>query len=150
MKIRLSVGNEKTEEVRQFLTEHGIELDDNSDFILIQKNSAVSRLPVRNLKTGEKIYIQTNDIVYLESFGHNIIIHSTVGEYVTGEPLNQLELMLDRERFVRVSASVLVAHTHIQRISPALSRKYVLYLSDGAIVDVTRGYYAEFKDRFGL
>ena len=150
MKIRLAVGKESMDEVQLFLSEHGIELDDDSEFILIQKSKYVSRLPVKNSKSGEKIYLSTKDIIYLESFGHNVFLHAINGDYVTSEPLYQLELMINPERFVRVSASVIVSHVHIKQITAMLSQKYALHLSNGAIVDVTRSYYHDFKERFGL
>ena len=54
------------------------------------------------------------------------------------------------EKFLRVSNSVIVARAAIVRISPALSMKFTLTLSDKRRVDVTRSYYYTFKEYMGI
>lgn len=150
MKIRLAVSKEKTDEVRDFLLAHGIELDDDADLILTEKSKHVSRLPLRDAATGEKVYLPVENIVFLESFGHEVYVHTDGKDYVTSDPLYQVQYLLDPVRFLRVSVSVIVARTHIREIKPTLSRKFVLVLSNGSIVDVTRSYYNAFKAEFGI
>jgi DNA-binding LytR/AlgR family response regulator len=43
-----------------------------------------------------------------------------------------------------------VAVHHIKSIRPALTQKFLLTLSDGSKVDVTRTYYYIFKEFLGL
>lgn len=150
MKIRLAVSAEKTDEIRDFLEAHGIELDDDADLILTEKSKHVSHLPLRDADTGEKVYLAVKDVVFLESFGHDVYVHTKEKLYVTSDPLYQVQYLLDPVRFLRVSVSVIVERTQIMEIKPTLSRKFVLRMSDGSLVDVTRSYYNAFKAEFGI
>lgn len=150
MKIRLAVSDERADELRALLEAHGIEVDDDADLILTEKSTRVRHLPARSLDRSERVYVPTDGIIFIESYGHDVYIHSDGGSAVTSDPLYQLEYLLDPVRFCRVSASVIVSRTHIREIRPALSRKFTLVMSDGNLVDVTRSYYNTFKEQFGL
>ena len=62
----------------------------------------------------------------------------------------QLETLLDPQEFLRVSKSVIISKKHIKRIRPSLSQKFILTLTDGTLVDVTRSYYNDFKRFFNI
>ncbi|MBQ9907854.1 MAG: LytTR family transcriptional regulator [Oscillospiraceae bacterium] len=66
------------------------------------------------------------------------------------DPLRRLDEMLDPQEFIRVSNSAIISINHIKSIRPSLSQKFVLTMSDGARVDVTRSYYYIFKDTLGI
>ena len=150
MKIKLEVSRERDEEIRAFLTAHGIEVDDDAPLVLHETDRYPDRLSVRRRDTGEKVLIAAADVVFAEAFGHEVVVHTTGGAFVTAEPLGRLLAGLDPTLFCRVSNSVFVARLHVRKIKPTLSQKFVLELSDGAIVDVTRGYYASFREYFRL
>ena len=58
--------------------------------------------------------------------------------------------MLDPEKLLRVSNSVIVAREKIRKISPSLSMKFVLTMSDGRGAVVTRSYYYIFREAMGI
>ena len=62
----------------------------------------------------------------------------------------ELESLLDPNKFLRVSKSVIIARKHVKKIRPSLSMKYILTMSDGTLVDVTRSYYSDFRRFFGI
>ena len=62
----------------------------------------------------------------------------------------QLEAQLDPREFLRVSKSVIISRRHVKQIRPSLSMKYVLTLTDGTLVDVTRSYYSDFRRFFNI
>ena len=62
----------------------------------------------------------------------------------------QLESLLDPQVFLRISKSVIIARNHVRKIRPSLSMKYILTLTDGTVVDVTRSYYSDFRRFFNL
>lgn len=149
MKIKLSVSAESVEEVTDFLTSHGIELDENSEFILLQKDERPKHLSVRD-KDGEKAIIDTDSIITIESYGHTVEIHTVKGSFTTSDRLYQLADALDPKKFIRVSNSVIVARGQIKEISPTFSMKFILKMNNGTRVDVTRSYYGKFKEFLGI
>ena len=43
-----------------------------------------------------------------------------------------------------------IAKSSVKKIRPALTMKFVLTLSDGSLVDVTRSYYTNFRRFFNI
>ncbi len=149
MKIRLSVSDESYEEVRKFLEEHGIETDDESEFLLTQESRFPGHITVRDDK-GTKVVISVEDIVTIASYGHSIEVSTADNGYKTSEPLYQLINMLDPEKFLRVSNSVIIRADRIRQIFPTFHMKFILKMANGEKVDVTRNYYSKFKKFFGI
>ena len=148
MKIRLMVSEEHYSEIADWLTVHGAEIDDSADLILSEKNVYASHLIGRN---GEELYrLKASEIIHIESFAHDIIAYTDGLECKLADPLRRLEEILDPQEFIRVSNSAIVSINHIKSIRPSLSQKFVLTMSDGARVDVTRSYYYIFKDTLGI
>ncbi len=61
-----------------------------------------------------------------------------------------LPVRLDPDRFLRVSQSTVVNRPAVREITPTLFMHFILTLSDGRRVDVTRTYYYLFKESFGI
>lgn len=149
MKISLSISDESLEEVTKFLTKKGIEIDDDAEFILLQKDKYPGHITARN-SDGERNVISVSDIVTIESYGHTVEIHTTDKVFTTTERLYQLEKTLDPHKFLRVSNSVIISSSQIKEISPTFSMKFTLKMKNGSRVDVTRSYYSKFKEFFGI
>lgn len=149
MRIKLAVSDEQYEQLRTYLTSCGIEIDDDAPFVLTEANRYVDHLTVKN-QEGQKCHIATTDIMYVESFGHNIEVHERDGVYQAMEPLYQLCDILDPCIFCRISNSVIINKKFVTKISPGFSRRFTLSMRDGARVDVTRSYYEAFKEFLGI
>ena len=149
MKIALAVSDESREELARLLTEKGIEIDDSAPLVLSERSRYPGHITLRDA-AGEKAHLAVGSIVYLESFRHSVTIHAADGDYTSTEPLYQLQSQLDPACFVRVSNSVIIARDKVRQIRPTFSMKFVLKLEGGALVDVTRSYYTQFKELFGI
>ena len=86
----------------------------------------------------------------IESFGHEVLVHAHSGQYRTTERLRRLEVMLEPSQFIRISNSVMIAKREIRHIRAMLSSKYIVTMSDGSQADVTRTYYAAFREALRL
>jgi len=148
MKIKLIISALRYEQVKNELTSKGIEIDENADLLITEKDCFAEYLIGKH--DGEFHRISVNDILCIESFAHDIIIHSAHGDFKLNERLHQLESMLNPKQFLRISNSVIVSLNKIHKIKPTLSAKYILTLSDGRIVDVTRSYYYIFREIIGI
>lgn len=149
MKIKLLLNNDKYDLISKQLSSLGIEIDDDAEFILMERNSFISHLSLKD-NDGHKINIHIDDIIFIESYSHDIDVHTVDGCYKSTERLYQLCNILDPQKFLRISNSVIIARNHVKKIRPALSMKFVLTMSDGTLVDVTRSYYNIFKDFFNI
>ncbi|MBQ8966876.1 LytTR family DNA-binding domain-containing protein [Ruminococcus sp.] len=148
MKIRLMVSEEKYAEIYKQLTAKGFEIDDGADLILSEKNVYVKYLIGRR---GEEMFrLDVKNVTHIESFAHDIIAYSGGEEYKLSERLRRLEEILDPKDFIRVSNSAIVAVSHIKSIRPAFTQKFLLTMTDGSKVDVTRTYYYIFKEFLGI
>ena len=150
MKIRLNINDADYEKIEKELHAHGIETDDSADLILSKISGFAEKLIVKDKKTNERIIISCDDIVSLESYGHQIDVRTKDNIYCINERLYRIFEQLDKMKFLRISNSVIVSKSQIKKISPTLSMKFILTLSDNSRVDVTRTYYHSFKEAIGI
>lgn len=148
MKVKLIASDASYDTLVQELHAHGIEIDNDAALILQEANVHPEHLMCR--KESEFFRIAVCDIIYIESLAHDILVHTSQAIYKASERLWQLEQQLSPHDFLRISNSVIVSRVHIKSIKPALSQKFLLTLSDGTKVDVTRTYYHAFRDAMGI
>jgi len=148
LKIKLEVSTEKYNEIKEHLTMLGFEISDDSEFVFAERNIYPEYISCK--KDEESCHLPVNDIIYIESMGHNIIVHTLHGEYKCTDRLWQFEKSLNPAEFLRISNSVIIHKKKIKRIKSALSQKFMVTMADESIVDVTRSYYYLFKNEFGI
>ena len=145
MKFKLML--DPKDPVREELEKLGIENDDDAEYI-ISKRGGVRYICAS--KDGQSFYIPADEIIFIESFGHDVIIHSEDGDYATRERLKQFEAMLSSRDFLRVSKSAIISVPHIRKIEASFFQKFILHMQGGFSVDVTRSYYYIFKERMSI
>ena len=149
MKIRISVSEEQYEAGREWLAEKGVETGEDGEFLLTEAARYPAFLPARNEKK-ERVRLPADEVIYVEAFGKDVEIHTAQGIYLAQDRMYQLEELLDPTKFLRVSKSVIISAGHVKKIRPSLSMKFILTMSDGALVDVTRSYYGDFRRFFNV
>ena len=146
--MKLKVLVDRDDPIMDELKELNIEIDESSEYVLSRRDKGVSYLSAKN---GEQMFfIPVGDIVYIDSLGHDVMIHTEDGTYVTRERLKSLEQMLDPDDFMRVSNSAIISIKGIRRIEGTILQKFYLHMANGDTVDVTRSYYYIFKDRLNI
>jgi len=150
LRIKLLVSEARRDSIEQELVSKGFVIDEDADLILSEKGLFAEYLIVRCGLNNERVRIGVDEVVFVESFGHDIFIHTSQGKFKTNERLYQLERLLDPEQFLRISNSVIIAMNKVKRINPTLFSKFILTMSNGQSVDVSRSYSGIFKDRLGI
>lgn len=150
MRIKLSVNSSRYDEVARDLLDRGIEIDDEADLILSEKDGYISTITVRSHDKGELVRLSVDEIIFIETFGHKVMVHADENVYLASERLYQLCGLLSPDKFLRISNSVVIATDKVRKIKPTLSMKYILTMSDGTNVDVTRSYYNLFRDYYHI
>ena len=149
MKIRISVSEENYDLVKEYLAGHGVEIDEDGEYVITESSKHAKFLVVRDDKK-ERLRLSTDEVIYVEAFGKDVEIHTSHGTYYAQDRMYQLEELLDPQEFLRISKSVIISKRNVKKIRASLSMKYVLTLSNGALVDVTRSYYGDFRRFFNI
>jgi two-component system response regulator LytT len=148
MKIQLNIPADRYERVKKELEELGIEISSDAEYVLSTVSGYSDWLSVRRDK--EQLHIPVSSVIFIESIGHDVLVHTKSGVYNSSARLVQLEKILDPSLFLRISSSVIIARNHVRRITAAFTRKFILTMSDGSSADVTRSYYDIFRKEFGI
>ena len=150
MKVKLVVSNESYEEIKEFLLERGIEIDDNADLVLSENNRFPDNIVVKDIVKNERVVLSVEEIAYIETYGHTVEVHTKDKTYQAMDRLYKIVNQLNPEKFLRISNSVVISKDKVKKISTTLSMKFILTMVNGKKVDVTRSYYYIFKDSFGI
>ena len=86
------------------------------------------------------VRIRQNEIVYLESDGHRITIHTTGGDYHIYRRLGEFEDDLSESGFLRIHKSFLVNISFVRQI-----RRYSMTLENGIVLPVSKMKYMDIK-----
>lgn len=150
MKIKLAISNERYDDIKKMLTDYGIEIDDDAELVLSERNRFLDTLVVKDAVANERIVLPVKEIAYIETYGHTVEVHTKDKTYQAMDRLYKIVDLLDPNKFLRISNSVVIAVEQVKQIAPTLSMKFILTMSDGKRVDVTRSYYYIFKERFDI
>lgn len=139
MKIELSayLGNISQDDLRNAI------IVDDGDFVLIPKRQTT--IPVHNNR--ETHFINIEDIMFIESFGKEVTIHSEKSEYLSNQNLYEIQKL--STVFIRINKSTVVNKSKIKRIRPELNMKYSIYVKERWL-DVNRTYYYLFEEEMGI
>ena len=149
-KIRLEISDGDYLEISERLKNAGFEIvEEDEHYVFKEKDVYVSYLSVKD-KAGDRIHLSVKDIIYMESYGHNIDIVTPKGRYQSTEPLKRLNELLNPSEFVRISNSVIININHLKEIIPTLTMKFLLHMSNNDTVEVTRSYYGSFRDYMNI
>lgn len=147
MKIKLICDQSKYEDYQKLLTSKGFEIDDNATIVfedLNRQDHFIGKID-NNLSS-----IKYDDILYIESFGHNVYAVTNDGRYQIKERLYEAFEKVEKDNFIKISMSVIVNFKHIKKIKATYNRKFHLTMTNGDQVDVTRSYYRDFKKKVGF
>ncbi|MDR1585763.1 MAG: LytTR family transcriptional regulator DNA-binding domain-containing protein [Prevotellaceae bacterium] len=113
-----------------------------------QPAEALERIVVR---VGQKIHvILLPDILYLQSDGDYVQIHTPKGRYLKEQTMKYFELHLPVRLFVRVHRSFIVNVEHISRIELFEKQNQLILLKDGQRIKMSVAGYKALRSALGL
>lgn len=95
------------------------------------------------------VFVNTADIVRLESDRNNVLIHARTGSFTLRSTLDALERRLDPQQFVRVHRSHIVNMDAVKEIHPWFHGDFKIRLHDGGELMWSRRYAAKRPDLIG-
>lgn len=97
-------------------------------------------------KNNEEYAISVNDIYYVESVDKKVFIYCETEVFQSNYKLYELEELLSRERFVRVSKSTILNIEKLVSVKTIVNSRLEAMLSNGERVCVTRKYLKVIKE----
>jgi len=89
---------------------------------------------------GRHVFLQPDEIDWIEAVGKDLRLHLGSNVLVVREPLNSIERRLSPTRFLRVHRSAIVNRTRIREMQPWFKGDYVLILRGGTRIVTGRTY----------
>jgi two-component system LytT family response regulator len=110
----------------------------------IAASRAKRRLPIKS--GGRVVFLDIDEIDYLEAAGNYVLLHVGAEEYRTRETMNALEERLANAEFVRIHRSAIVNRKRIKELRPWFTGEYAIVMTNGKELTLTRSY----RDRLSL
>jgi two-component system LytT family response regulator len=115
-----------------------------SRLVDVVAGDAKRRLPIKS--AGRVVFIDVDEIDYLEAAGNYVVVHAGGEEYRTRETMNVFEERLSQSQFVRIHRSAIVNRKRIKELRPWFTGEYAVVLKSGKELTLTRSY----RDRLPL
>ncbi len=114
----------------------------------IEESGEIERLFV---KTGSKIdVVNVSDIIRIEAFDDYVEIYTGERKYLKKETMNYLEKSLPAKTFSRIHRSNIVNVNFIKKIERYGKESYLLILTDGSRVNVSKSRIKDLKQQLGI
>ncbi len=101
-------------------------------------------------ENGDKTPVYVSKILYIEAVDRNVFAYTPDEIYRIKRTLFDLEEVLSKEYFTRISKSSIVNLKSVRKISPDDSRRLKLLLKNGEWIMVSRNYVSDFKKSIGM
>jgi len=99
---------------------------------------------------GQAFFLPAADIFYIESVDLKTFVYTENTVYRSKLKLYEIEEMLKKNDFLRISKQFIVNIRKITSIAPAGDSRFQATLSNGEKVIISRQYVPALKERFGL
>lgn len=148
MEIKIICKKENYEKYKQLLEKSGFVISNNAKLLFKEEDYSQDTFIGEN--SNEYEIIHYSKIIYIESFGHNIILNTLQNEYKIREKLYEVEGILMDKNFIRINKSTIVSKSGIKKIKPSLNGRIDLVLKNDKVVYVSKNYSKQFKEFIGF
>ena len=94
---------------------------------------------------GALHFIKTRDVIWIEAQGDFVKVQTPGKTQLVRETLQSMEQKLDPARFLRIHRSFVVNLEHVRKVELALYGDYVVFVSDGSKLRLSRNYRSKLK-----
>ena len=98
----------------------------------------------------QSLLLPVRDVYYIESVDLKTFVYTEKTVYRSRLKLYEIEELLSRGDFLRVSKQIIVNIRKIKRVAPAGESRFYAMLSNDEKVIISRQYVPALKERFGL
>jgi two-component system LytT family response regulator len=136
------------ERARARLTSPANESDTRLEALLFElrgRRRYADRLMLKD--DGNVVVLLVADIDWVEAADNYVKVHARGGRYRVRQTITGLERKLDPTRFARTHRSAMVNLERVRSLEPMAAGEYVITLSSGEKVPLSRGYRDEFRQK---
>ncbi len=144
MKIKIVCDSSDFDKYSTIFKSAGFEIDMTSNLVFMDQN-ALNKV-IYGFLDSEWYPILFEDIIYIESFGREVLLHSKKCIYRLNERLYELLDILDETEYVRINKSQIISKNHILKIKSSLDSRIIITMSNFHILYVNRSYKNAFKE----
>jgi two-component system LytT family response regulator len=102
------------------------------------------------VKSGGRVFfIRTDDVDWIEAAGNYVRLHLGDESHLFRETMTRMEARLDPRRFARIHRSRIVNTERIKELQPWFNGEYVVVLSNGTKLPLSRGYRDKLQEQLG-
>jgi two-component system LytT family response regulator len=98
---------------------------------------------------GRVFFVRAGDIEWIEAAGNYVKLHVGPETHPFRETMNALEAKLDPALFFRIHRSHIVNLERVRELQPWFNGEYVVFLTSGARLTLSRGYREKLQERIG-
>ncbi len=139
------------EKVRQRLSQSTNDSDNSVKQLLDEVSGKEEDLQRVAIRSGQKIrIIPVNDVLYFESDGDYVQIHTAEGRFLKEKTMKFFESHLDERQFVRVHRSYIVNVEHIKGMELYEKESWTVLLSNRETIKVSASGYKALKKVLNL
>ena len=100
------------------------------------------------IRSAEEIhFVRVSDVLWLESAGNYIKLHTAGGAHHLRGTIRELEETLDPSTFVRVHRSTIISIDAIEKLEPYFHGELVITLKGGTRIRSSRSYSGNLRKR---
>lgn len=96
---------------------------------------------------GSVVVVLVADINWIEAADNYVLVHARASRHRVRQSIKTLESQLDPARFARSHRSAIVNLDRVRSLEPMAAGEYVILLSTGEKVSLSRGYRDRFRER---
>jgi len=105
----------------------------------------VSRLMIK--EEEGIVFLPVEEVLWIEAANKYLVIHCAGRTHILRQTLQSLEASLDPGQFLRIHRSTLVNKAAVRGLHPLFQGDYVVKLTDGTEVTLSRNFRASFFER---
>ena len=91
---------------------------------------------------GRTVFLRREEVRCFEASGNHVRVRTADASYLLRETIKSLETRLDPDRFVRIHRSTIVNVEHVREIRPWYTGEYIVVMTGGQELTLSRGYRA--------
>jgi two-component system, LytTR family, response regulator len=95
------------------------------------------------------VLVPVNQIVWIEAANKYVVVHTTEHKHILRQTIQNLEDALDPKQFVRIHRSILVRKAAIRGLHPLFHGDYLVKLTNGVELTLSRSFRGAFFQQIG-